>query len=209
MTHRDDLDAAQARATAAVAENEALRAKLARLSEGEARPLVPLPERFVVREHAGTLVVQLGRRRGFPTSSVVMLAYLMVMWLSYAGSRPGTLVLVLVCAQTLLLYPALCWALNRATVTLDERGILVTEGPIPVPGRVRVARADLAQLFVDERRGTKGDPPTYALHTLDHAGRKRTLLEDLNSADQVRWLEVEIERRLGIATRPVAGELPR
>jgi hypothetical protein len=201
MSYRDDLDAAHARLAALERENQELRDKL--VARDEDRPLVPVPKDFDVAEDGDALTVRWRWRRGSGVVAVMWAALTAAVVILTAVARTFSVWLVL---GPLLTYLGLARALNRTTLRATADGLRISHGPFPLRRGVRVPRRELEQLYVDLIDGRE-QPFEFALCAVDHQGRKRTLLEGLPQRDQARWLEVELERRLGIAPRPVEGEL--
>lgn len=192
MAYRDDLDAAQARAAAAEREAEALRDKLEMVVAGK-RPLVPRPPRYVVDERDGSFSVSW---RAFGLRTVLPLVILSALAVIF-GAQHGVAWLALLPGYFLL-----AALVDRNVVRLSPDGLVARRGPLPLPGGKRLARGEVAQLYVEENeRGT------FALRALDRRGRKLTLVTGELDADGPRWLEHELEQRLGLAVQPVEGEL--
>lgn len=101
---------------------------------------------------------------------------------------------------------------NRVSLVVGPRTLEVAPGPLPWPGRRRLARHQVRQLFVElEQEPNKHGAAVrrrYALSAVvgDEARRVR-LLSGLPSAEAARWLEASLERALGLAPTPVGGEL--
>lgn len=215
MTYRDDLDAAQARADAAERENEALKEKLAALAEGQPRPRVPVPERYVVTEVGDTLTV---RWRWFEATHLFIFFFaitwdaFLVNWYFGLHVRNDLMHYLFPIAHVAvgigISYFAITRLVNRTLITASRDRLTVAHGPLPWVGSGSYARAELDQLFVEPRvsRSKKGATTTYALCAIDRGGRKRTLVKGLPDAAAARWLELALERRLGIVDEPVVGE---
>ena len=101
---------------------------------------------------------------------------------------------------------------NRTVVEVTSERVSFSHGPLPwiMPRRVVGAR-EITQVFcVDHARdidlGVRDYD--YELKATMADGQTVSLLEDIPNLKQARYLEQEIERRLGIADRPVPGEHP-
>lgn len=125
-----------------------------------------------------------------------------------ASDPPPLGVLVLLGLASLgLSWPGLAYLVNHRTIVIDADSIEVRNGPVPWPGRRRIAADTLKQLYVERviYRANRGTDERYCLRTIDADGVHGTLIV-LDRAPQALWLEQEIERQLGIADVPV---LPR
>ncbi len=112
-----------------------------------------------------------------------------------------------------LLYFTLAGALNRTTVTVDRERLTLRHGPLPWPGApdTELPGPSLSQLsctswqrkqFLFQRAGS-----VYELNALDASGHPVQLVSGLEELDQVLYLELALERQLGIEDAPVEGEL--
>jgi hypothetical protein len=209
MTYRDDLEAATARAEAAERENEALRKRLTDMVERQ--PRLPLPERFVVAEVGGTLTV---RWRWFETVHISILVFA-VAWDAFLANwyfglhvKDDVMHYLFPIAHVAfgiaISYFAITGLVNRTVITASRDRLIVAHGPLPWPGSGTYARADLDQLYVEPKvsSGRRGTTETYVLCAIDRTGRKRTLVKGLKDVGAARWLELELEPRLGIADGP-------
>jgi hypothetical protein len=164
-------------------------------------------------------------RRWFSAKTVFLLFFcifwdgFLVMWYSLATRGHGTPIfaflfpLLHVGAGAYLTWQALCGLINRTRIEVHLRELRIKHGPLPWPGNRRLPVSSLKQLFSEERVSRSGNRNSttrrYHLNAVLRDGRKVTLLDNLDEADQALYLEQEIERRLGIVDAPVAGELPR
>jgi len=105
-----------------------------------------------------------------------------------------------------LAYYCLALFLNSTTVNFTNGTLHVTHGPLPWWGKRRLPVRDLSQLFVVEKRGSKGRI-TFELCGLLADGKRVSILSGLSDEAEARFLEVRLEQVLGIVDRPVAGEI--
>jgi hypothetical protein len=218
VTYRDELEAAQARAEATERENDELRRKLAEVAAQQSRPKVPIPERFVIDEDGDGITV---RWRWFRPVHIAML-FFCVAWDSFLvfvyteTSGAGWIAFVFpvghVAVGIGLTYYTLASLVNRTAVRATRDAVAIRVGPVPWIGSCTIARAEIDQLYVEDmtktQNSSKGAPaPAYVLNMIDRNGRKRRLVSGFDQAEQARWLEIELERRLGIVSQPVAGEV--
>lgn len=99
--------------------------------------------------------------------------------------------------------------LNTTTITIDRSRLKIDIGPVPAPGRLNVASSSIEQLFVvsREHRGKHGRRwHTFDVMARTRDGREQKIVAALGSERQAWFLEQQIERKLGLVDRPVAGE---
>jgi predicted Zn finger-like uncharacterized protein len=106
-----------------------------------------------------------------------------------------------------LLYWTLATFLNRTTVDVADGEVRVRHAPVPIPGR-RLAASAIRQLFIKEHisRGRNTTTVTYQLHAVTGDDKKVELVGNLESPEQARFLEQEIERHLRLTDAPVREE---
>ena len=108
-----------------------------------------------------------------------------------------------------LTYAVLCGFLNTTTIERSGYEIRLTNGPIPTLGNRRISVHDIVQLFCERTQSksrNNGTQETYTLLAVMRDGSRIKLLSN-KSAGHVKFLEREIERRLGLKDQPVAGEM--
>jgi hypothetical protein len=124
-----------------------------------------------------------------------------------------------------VLYQALCGLLNKTTLTLRfnqastgdapfrdsalKAGLLtITHGPIPKGGRVEIATDNISQLYCSEhtQKSKNGVSRSMHLNAMLRDGEMKVLIKDIDSLGTARYLEQQIEARLGIDDRPIQGE---
>lgn len=184
------------------------------------RPPVPMPRGIRVEPTAGGFRIL---RRWFSPIFVV-LAFFAAIWLGMLAFGYGMMVssgaplfvmlfpLLHVGVGVGLGYWALCGFLNTTTVEAEGGRLTVRHRPLPWPGNATWAAAELSQVYVKEkvhRHKDGGETSTYDVLAVTREGRGTKLLSGLPDADSALFVEQEIERRLGIEDRPVAGEVER
>lgn len=107
-----------------------------------------------------------------------------------------------------LAYYCLCLFLNSTSVELKEGTLSVQHSPLWWRGNKKLGAGELQQLFVVEKRGSKGSR-SYELCGLTRDGKRQTLLSGLDDETSARFLEVRLEQALNLADQAVAGELRR
>lgn len=108
-------------------------------------------------------------------------------------------------------YFALASFLNHTDIRINPNVIEVRHAPLPWFGKTTIPVHEVAQLYCAERvtRSKNGTRVSYELRCLDRGKRARKLLSGLQDREQARYIEREIESILGIADRPVSGELQK
>jgi hypothetical protein len=107
-----------------------------------------------------------------------------------------------------LAYYCVALFLNSTTVKVVEGTLHVKHGPLPWRGTKAIPVRELQQLFVVEKRGSKGSI-SYELCGLMRDGRRQSILTGLASDGAARFLEVRLEQVMNITDQAVEGELRR
>lgn len=107
-----------------------------------------------------------------------------------------------------LIYSVLGMFLNSTTVKAGYGEIETRIGPIPWKGNKTLPRHDIEQLYCTEKvsRSKNGSSLAYNVEAVLKGNRRETLVHDLTHHDQALYIEQQLERHLGIADVPVAGE---
>jgi hypothetical protein len=176
---------------------------------------IGIPERFEIQDGPGTLRIQWK----WPRLVAVPLAIFTVAWdgflvswysnLLTQGNAPSAMFLfpiAHVAAGLVLPYLALAFFLNSTFVEVGEGTLRVTHRPLPFPGKRTLGASDIRQLFCVERTGRKGSV-TYDVMAQLASGRETKLVTGFSTDREARFIEQRIESRLGLANRPVSGEL--
>jgi hypothetical protein len=184
------------------------------------RGVVPMPSRIRVEDTVHGF--RISRRWFHPV--FLFLAFFSAVWLgmlaffytSVLGSTAPTAFLLFpllhVAVGLGLAYWTLCGFLNTTTVAVERGTIEVRHAPLPWPGRGSWPASEVAQVYVREKRHAQKDGGasfTYEVHALWKGGGAKRLLSGLMDVEQALFVEQEVERRLRIADRPVAGEVAR
>ena len=140
----------------------------------------------------------------------------LVFWYSMAFSQDAPWImfvfpLIHVSVGIGITYSALTGFYNKTTITVGMGQLSIKHTPFPWPGNRIVPASDITQLYSEERITRSNNVPhtTYQLSAISNQNRKIKLLSGLNSSDEVRFFEHQIEEQLGIQDRPVEGEMPR
>jgi hypothetical protein len=135
----------------------------------------------------------------------------LVLWygMALASKHPPAMTiffpLMHVGAGVAITYSTLCGFVNRTRITVENGVLTIAHGPLPWRGNRAVAIENLRQLFCEQIVGSKGRR-SYRLNALLKTGEKAVLLSALPDPDSALCLEGLLEKRLGIADEPVAGE---
>ncbi|MGE0710450.1 MAG: hypothetical protein AB7N76_09960 [Planctomycetota bacterium] len=183
---------------------------------------VPLPDGFRIERSASELVLEVPWRdatTGPLAVGCVVWNAIVLLGVAFAVSvmkssvlfGVGILLVVLAAgaAGPVLAYLLLGALLNTTTLRADAQTLSLRSGPVPFPGD-DIPVEDIAQLYCKASRshGKRGRTYlTYDLKLIDRQGQKRDLFGGLQSPEQARFLEQELETFLGIVDRPVRGEL--
>lgn len=105
-----------------------------------------------------------------------------------------------------LAYYCVALFLNTTTVSVREGALHVKHGPMYWRGNRTLGRGEVQQLFVVEKRGSKGRI-SYELCALLRDGKRQKLLSGLEDETSARFLEVRLEQALNLVDQAVAGEV--
>lgn len=183
-----------------------------------ARPLnVPTPERWQVEATPGSLQV----RWRWMSPAVFFLVPFTLFWnglmlnaAAAAGgfAQPERLLIGLAVPHVWvgvgLAYYCLALFVNSTRVHLAEGTLQVQHGPLPWWGQRAIPAREVGQLFVLEKRGSKGSV-SYELCGMLRDGKKLSLVSGLKQEAEARFLEVRLEQLLNLTDQHVAGELKR
>ena len=179
----------------------------------------PIPERIVV-EHSPNGLVLSYNWFSWTYSALAVFALcwdaFLVFWYSRAFSQNAPWImfvfpLIHVSVGVGLTYSALAGFYNKTTITVGMGQLSIKHSPFPWPGNRTVPASDITQLYSEERVTRSNNVPhtTYQLSAISSQNKKIKLLSGLNTPDEVRFFEHQIEEQLGIQDRPVEGEMPR
>ncbi len=179
----------------------------------------PIPERIIVEHNSNGLVLSFS---WFSWTSIALAVFalfwdgFLVFWYSVAFAQDAPWImfafpLLHVSVGVGLTYSALAGFYNKTIVTVGMGRLSIQHTPLPWPGNRTIQAADLVQLYSEERltRSNNVTRMTYQLSAISNQNKKIKLLSGLNSTDEVRFFEHQIEEQLGIQDRPVEGEMPK
>lgn len=177
------------------------------------KPEIPMPKGFELSR--GGTSFQLVRR-WFSFKYVPLLFFciawdgFLIFWYAMAFSSPKTPWIAFVfpifhlAIGVGLTYVVIAGFVNRTWITAERDTISVRHGPVPMGKALSFRRRDIEQFFCWAKPSKNG--ATYQVDLL-LAGRVRhPFVSELETLEQARFIEQELERYLGIADAPVPGE---
>lgn len=182
------------------------------------RPQIELPSRFRIQNGPeGIMIVRrwLGPEAFFLLFFAVFwngIVGVFVVSIMAAGSWLGLMPLSLhLLAGLAVGYAAMTMFLNSTVITIGYDAIRVEHGPLPVPGRRMVPRAEIRQLYSDERisHSKNGQTVRYGVKVLLKNEREIDLIDGLAHREEALFVEQQIERHLKLDDQEIPGELPR
>lgn len=180
---------------------------------------VPRPERYSLSQTASGIVIHW---RWFG-AHVIPMAFFAAVWCGFlvfwnttaiaSGASMMALFSVLhVGVGLYLILNVLAGFLNSTTITVSHGEVELKTAPIHflVAKNVRLTASNVDQFFCEMRvrHGKHSVTYTYTLCAVSKDGKKLRLIKNLRQPDEALWMEYELEKALGIADRPVPGELP-
>ena len=179
---------------------------------------VPAPEKWTIEAAPGSLVV---RWRWFSVIAFFLVPFTLfwngIMSVAAFGvsegmTHPERLLFGLLVPHVWvgigLAYYCVALFVNSTTVNLSEGTLHVRHSPLPWRGTKAIPAREVKQLFVLEKRGSKGSI-SYELCALMADGKKQSLVSGLAAEGEARFLEVKLEQAMNIVDQAVAGELRR
>lgn len=110
-----------------------------------------------------------------------------------------------------LTYKVITGYVNKTYIQVDSRSISIRHGPVPALGNKNIGARDIRQLYSKEtiQSSRRGVSYRYDLYAITGSGKHIKLLSGLESAEQVLYIEQQMESFLHIKDEPVSGEIPR
>jgi len=106
-----------------------------------------------------------------------------------------------------LTYTVIAGYLNQTFVTLDNMNLTIRHAPVPWLGNRVIPIDTIRQLYCKAGKWQKNNSQTYELWVAFKEGDAKCLLT-LDDDGSVRFLEQQLEAKLGIPNERVPGELP-
>lgn len=176
--------------------------------------IVPRPAKMKVEQFAGSWTVSW---RWFGFQYVAMFVFciawdsFLIFWYKMAFRDEAPWIMIVfpvghVAVGVGLTYTALAGFLNRTRLILGHGQLTVRHGPLPWWGNRDMATADIRQFYCEESRVRNNQGSGYQLSAMLKDGRKVKILSGFWSWDEAKFLECELESRLGIKPQTVVGE---
>jgi hypothetical protein len=176
---------------------------------------IGIPDRFEIHDGGASFWIQWK----WPRLIALPLAAFSIAWNAFLVSwysgvlradAPASMLLFPiphVVAGLVLPYVALAFWLNSTFVGIEAGELRVRHRPLPFPGHRTLRVNDVQQLFCVERTGRKGSV-SYDVMARLVSGPETKLLGGLSNGREARFIEEQVEARMGLTDRRVAGELP-
>lgn len=127
----------------------------------------------------------------------------------FRGHRGGEIVAMMAFLTIGGAYGLAALVYNVTRLSLGGGELRVEHGPLPWVGNRRLPATAIDQIFCVLRPGGKHSAETFEVHAaVDGHRRAVKLVSGLASPSQALYIEVELEKALGIQDHPVVGELP-
>lgn len=186
-------------------------------SAAYAKPQVEMPKGFSLTHQLSDLVIT---RTWFSYKTIFLLFFclfwdgFLVVWYTLAFRFNGPLMMKVfpilhVAVGVFITYTMLAGFFNRTDITIGNSRVAVRHYPLPWPGNRIIAVGNLDQVFCEEKvsHSRNGTSVTYNVSIVLKGSERLTMISGLDQPNHALFIEEQIEGRLGIADRPVAGEM--
>lgn len=215
MAYRDDLEAAHARAAAAERRVAELERELAVERGGECVALAPaavVPERMRLVQAASETRLSWRWRGTGDVEQGLFVALAVAGWIALMALTGMWWLLVALPVLLGVGYRALGRAINQTSITASARELVVTHGPLPWPGGLRVATGELRDIYVRRIQSAIDDgaasAPTVRWEVRAVAkDRRERLVAARLGAPEAAFVEGTLDRALGVGDHPVSDAL--
>lgn len=178
---------------------------------------VEMPKSFSVNQSGRELIIT---RRWLSLKIFGLLFFcifwdaFLVVWYHLAFTKGAPLIfklfpLIHVGVGVFLTYTVIAGFFNKTFIKVMHPNISVEHFPIPWPGNKIMRIGEIEQLFCEEKVSSSknGTTYTYNVGITFKGGKRDKLVSGLESPEQARFIEQEVEKFLGIKDRSVAGEM--
>lgn len=179
------------------------------------RPAIAPPKGVKIEDYGETFRITCG---WFGCAAIPMAIFcviwdgFLIFW--YASAiKSGNAVMLLfpiihVTVGVCLTYSTLASFLNTTAIEVTFDRLTVRHGPLPWLGNLDLPTLEVAQLYCKQKthRGKNSVSYTYEVHAQLSSGDDKKLMSGLHDASQALYIEQEMERRMGIQNRRVAGD---
>ncbi len=182
------------------------------------KPEVAMPRSFHLRQEYDTLVIT---RDWLTWTAIPILLFccvwdgFLIFWYSIGIANNAPLMMFLfplihVAVGVALTYTGLAHLFNHTDIRISAQTLSVRHYPLPWGGNRDIPVSTIEQLFCAQKysRTRSGTSITYTVNVIFHGGERLELLPGLEQPAHARFIEQEVELRLGLQDRPVAGEMP-
>ena len=180
----------------------------------------PMPDNIALDMTSGGLTLTY---RWFSVKYIFLAAFCVVwdgflaFWYYTAFTTDAPLMMVLfpvlhLAVGVFLTYSTLAGFVNKTVVTVSNGTISIFHGPLPWFGSKTIPAHSITQLYVEDRvhRSSKGGTSvTYRLSAITTENKKIKLISTIDSHDTALYLELEVERHLGLRDQKVPGEMQK
>ena len=167
-----------------------------------------LPAKMAIQVRDDELIIKRHWRGVIPVGLLVITSFLLTVGLFISDLHPlEFLINPLTWFVIALFYYSLRRIVNATNIQVSSAALQINEGPLLPRRRRFVSVSDITQLYVKKivKRGNKNTTTTYDLNLIQKRGADRTLVTDLETAEQALFLEQEIERFLGLDDQAIQG----
>lgn len=105
------------------------------------------------------------------------------------------------------LYMSLAQLINRTEIRVDRRQMMIWNGPLPFTRNRTIEVTRINQLYCGMENGGEDSSVTYGVYLVMKGGDRQPLCKGMRAQAQAQYIEQAIEQHLGIANRPVVGEI--
>lgn len=181
------------------------------------KPVAGLPRGFAVTQDLSDYVIT---RKWFSPKYFALLFFcifwdgFLVFWYAMAAKSGGPVVMFVfpllhVAVGLGLTYVVLAGFFNQTDIRLNGREIRVRHYPLPWPGNRVIEVGRLAQVFCEEKysQTRHGSSTTYNVSLVFTDDTRLSMITGLDAMEEALYIEQQIESRLGITDRAVAGEM--
>lgn len=178
---------------------------------------IEMPKRFSIEREGPDILIAF---RWFSPLFIGLLLFcvfwdaFLAFWYYLAFTKGGPLMMKLfplihVSVGVGLTYYVIAGFVNRTLIRVGPGELSIRHVPLPWPGGKTVARAELEQLFCEEKvhRGKNGVSYTYDVSAVLRGASRVKLVTGLQSPEQALYIEQQVECFLGIKDRPAPGEM--
>lgn len=179
------------------------------------RQPVPMPAKLKLLYKGTSFVIQ---RKWFSAKYIFLLFFtvfwnaFMVGWHAISLSQGMMIMSVAGLLHTavgvFIAYITIAGFLNKTDIIIKRGQLVVKHYPLPWPGSKNISTNEIEQLYCKENisRSKNGTTRTYEVKVILNNRTDQSLVKNMEDVQQALFIEQEIENKLGIENREVAGE---